>query len=209
MVSATGGVSQLPAEFVDALTALRAAVRRSPLRLEEIPAPSRLAPFAVALGADIEDLPSTGPFSPQRPFTPAPEPEGLATGRFILLYDPQGSSVWNGKFRIVTYIRAQLESAMGEDALLSSVAWTWLCEALDNHGARHHSTAATATRIHSESFGTLADRADTIDIELRASWTPEVAGMRRHLEAWSELVCMFAGLPPLPEGVAHLPHRRS
>lgn len=207
-MSATGGVSQLPAEFVDVLTALRAAVRRSALRLEEIPAPSRLAPFAVALGADVMDHPSTGPISPQRLFTPAPEPEELATGRFILLYDPQGSSVWNGRFRIVTYIRAQLESSMGEDALLGSVAWTWLCEALENHGARHHSTAGTATRIHSESFGTLADRPDTVDVELRASWTPEVAGIRRHLEAWSDLVRVFAGLPPLPEGVAHLPHRR-
>lgn len=211
-MSALGGVSQLPAEFLDALSGLRKAGRRSEIRLAEIPAPARLAPFAVALGAEVfESSPTspTPPHGPARLLMPAPEPEELATGRFILLYDPEGSEVWNGRFRIVTYIRAQLEPDMGNDALLGSVAWTWLVEALANHGARHHSTGGTATRILSESYGSLEDRADTIDIELRASWTPETADVRRHLEAWSEMVCTFAGLPPLPAGVAHLPHRRS
>jgi len=211
-VSATGGVSQLPAEFLDALSGIRKAARRSEIRLEEIPAPSRLAPFAVALGAEVfEAAPLMAPpvHGPAPSLILPPEPEELATGRFILLYDPAGSEVWNGRFRIVTYIRAQLEPDMGNDALLGSVAWTWLVEALENHGARHHSTGGTATRILSESYGTLEDRADTIDIELRASWTPEAFDVRRHLEAWSEMVCTFAGLPPLPEGVTHLLHRRS
>ncbi len=204
-------MSQLPAEFLDALSGIRKASRRSEIRLEEISAPSRLAPFAVALGADIvEALPvTTAPLhGPARSLLPPPEPKELATGRFILLYDPAGSEVWNGRFRIVTYIRAQLEADMGNDALLGSVAWTWLVEALENHGAAHHSTGGTATRILSESYGTLEDRPDTIDIELRASWSPETSDVRRHLEAWSEMVCTFAGLPPLPEGVAHLHHRR-
>ncbi|MCU1632411.1 MAG: Enoyl-CoA hydratase [Micrococcaceae bacterium] len=211
-MSALGGISQLPGEFLDALSGLRKAARRSEIRLEEIPAPSRLAPFAVALGAEIfASTPVTPPplHGPARALVLPPQPEELATGRFILLYDPEGSEVWNGCFRIVTYIRAQLEPDMGNDALLGSVAWTWLVEALENHGARHHSTGGTATRILSESYGTLEDRPDTIDIELRASWTPATSDVRRHLEAWSEMVCTFAGLPPLPEGVAHLPHRRS
>jgi hypothetical protein len=211
-VSALGGVSQLPAEFLDALSGLRKAGRRHEIRLEEIPAPARLAPFAVALGAEVFDsFPHAVPplHGPARSLLPVPEPQELATGRFILLYDPEGSEVWNGRFRIVTYIRAQLEPDMGNDALLGSVAWTWLVDALAGHGARHHSAGGTATRILSESYGTLEDRVDTIDIELRASWTPESSDVRRHLEAWTEMVCTFAGLPPLPEGVAHLPHRRS
>jgi hypothetical protein len=208
-VSATDGVSQLPAEFLDALAGLRKAARRSEIRLEEIPAPSRLAPFAVALGAEIFEASPLPLHGPARGLLARSDPEELATGRFILLYDPDGSEVWNGRFRIVTYIRAQLEADMGNDALLGSVAWTWLVEALETHGARHHSTGGTATRILSESYGTLEDRPDTIDIELRASWTPETSDVRRHLEAWSDMVCTFAGLPPLPAGVAHLPHRRS
>ena len=205
-------MSQLPAEFLDALAGLRKAARRSEIRLEEVPAPSRLAPFAVALGAEVFEATLAPPIpvhGPARSLVVAPDPEELATGRFILLYDPAGSEVWNGRFRIVTYIRAQLEADMGNDALLGSVAWTWLAEALQNRGARHHSAGGTATRILSESYGMLGDRPDTIDIELRASWTPDTSSVQRHLEAWTDMVCTFAGLPPLPAGVAHLPHRRS
>jgi hypothetical protein len=136
------------------------------------------------------------------------DPEELATGRFILLHDPAGSEVWDGAFRIVTYIRAQLEPDMGNDAMLGSVAWTWLAEALENHGAAYRSAGGTATRILSECYGTLQDRPDTIDIELRASWTPEGPDAQAHLEAWSDMVCTFAGLPPLPDGVASLTNRR-
>jgi hypothetical protein len=134
--------------------------------------------------------------------------EELATGRFILLYDPNGSAVWDGEFRVVTYIRAQLEPEMGNDEMLGSVAWTWLVEALENHRAPYRAAGGTATRVLSESFGTLADRPGTIDIELRASWTPASPDIRPHLEAWSDMVCTFAGLPPLPEGVSPLPRRR-
>ena len=132
----------------------------------------------------------------------------LATGRFILLHDPDGSAVWDGTFRIVTYIRAELDAEMGNDALLGSVAWTWLLDALHDHGARYRNAGGTATRILSESFGSLADNQDAIDIELRASWTPDSADLQSHLEAWSDMVCTFAGLPPLPEGVTSLPNRR-
>lgn len=191
-MSALGDLSQVPTDFLTALGSLKRAQCRSELRLDEIPAPSRLAPFAVALGAEVV----------------GPDENTLAAGRFILLHDPDGSPVWDGTFRIVTYIRAELEAEMGNDTLLGSVAWTWLVEALEDHGAPHRSVGGTATRILSESFGTLTDRPETIDLELRASWTPESPDVRSHLEAWSDMVCSFAGLPPLPEGVASLPRRR-
>ncbi|MFP5311613.1 MAG: DUF3000 domain-containing protein, partial [Actinomycetes bacterium] len=132
----------------------------------------------------------------------------LATGRFILLHDPEGSAVWDGEFRIVTYIRAELEPEMGNDQMLGTVAWTWLVEALENHKAAYRAAGGTATRVLSESFGTLAGRPGSIDIELRASWTPDSADIQAHLEAWSDMVCTFAGLPPLPDGVTALPPRR-
>ena len=132
----------------------------------------------------------------------------LATGRFILLHDPEGSDVWDGEFRIVTYIRAELEPEMGNDEMLGTVAWTWLVEALENHKAAYRAAGGTATRVLSESFGTLAERPGSIDIELRASWTPASSDVTAHLEAWSDMVCTFAGLPPLPDGVTPLPHRR-
>ena len=209
-MSAIGDLSQVPPEFLTALGALRRAKCRPELRLEEIPAPTRLAPFAVSLAADVTasgPQPVNGTF--HGPVGPVlPESRELATGRFILLHDPDGSDVWNGTFRIVTYIRAELEPDMGNDQMLGSVAWTWLVDALQEHGARYCAAGGTATRILSESYGTLAGRSDAIDIELRASWTPADADVQEHLEAWSDMVCTFAGLPPLPDGVSPLPRRR-
>ena len=109
--------------------------------------------------------------------------------------------MWDGEFRIVTYIRAELEPEMGNDEMLGTVAWTWLVEALENHDAPYRAAGGTATRVLSESFGTLSERPGTIDIELRASWTPATPDVTAHLEAWSDMVCTFAGLPPLPDGV--------
>lgn len=209
-------LDQVPPEFLSALGTLRKARCRPELRLAEIPAPARLAPFAVALGAEVLASGSAvtalhGPaamaLAAASGTTDDDETE-LATGRFILLHDPEGSAVWDGEFRIVTYIRAQLEPEMGNDEMLGTVAWTWLVEALENHKAPYRAAGGTATRVLSESFGTLAERPGSIDIELRASWTPATSDITAHLEAWSDMVCTFAGLPPLPDGVTPLPQRR-
>lgn len=235
-------LAQVPANFLYALGTLRKARCRSELRLDEIPAPARLAPFAVALGAEVivpsgrvdrspfhgsppqgspfQGSPVHGPAAMALARSTAAGPSGasagdndgdgeeLATGRFILLHDPDGSAVWDGEFRIVTYIRAQLDAEMGNDEMLGSVAWTWLVEALETHHAPYRAAGGTATRVLSESFGTLVDRPASIDIELRASWTPADSDVQAHLEAWSDMVCTFAGLPPLPDGVSALPRRR-
>ncbi len=209
-------LDKVPPEFLHALGTLRKAQCRGELHLAEIPAPARLAPFAVALGAEVL-APGPGTATPLHgpavmalaaASGTADDETELATGRFILLHDPEGSAVWDGEFRIVTYIRAQLEPEMGNDEMLGTVAWTWLVEALENHKAPYRAAGGTATRVLSESFGTLAERPGSIDIELRASWTPATSDVTAHLEAWSDMVCTFAGLPPLPEGVTPLPHRR-
>lgn len=186
---------RLPADFREALAGLRRARQRQEVTLDEIPAPGRLAPFAVALAAEVHD--------------PAAEaPTELATGRFILLHDPAGSPVWQGRFRVVTYIRASLETDLGSDPMVGAVAWTWLVEALETHHARYTEAGGTATRVLSESFGGLATRPDATDIELRASWTPDGPDSTEHLEAWTDMVCAFAGLPPVPDGVTPLPRIR-
>lgn len=183
--------SALPPDFQRALACLRDAQCRSELKLAEVPAPSRLAPFGVALGAEILD-----------------GDEELAAGRFILLHDPDGSELWGGTFRIVTYIRAQLEADIGNDSLLGNVAWAWLVEALESQGADYCNAGGTATRILSESYGALAARPDAIDLELRASWTPAGTSVDKHLQAWANVIATFAGLPPVPDGVTLLSPRR-
>jgi len=208
-VNPIGDLTQVPPDFRTALSALRRAQSRPEVRLAEIPAPARLAPYAVALSADVRERRHRRIQGPHvvgtlDPAQAAGEP-ALATGRFVLLYDPDGSTLWNGNFRIVTYMRAQLEPDMGNDEMLGSVAWTWLVEALEDHGAHYSDAGGTATRVLSESFGSLDAREDNIDIELRASWTPREADIRAHLEAWGDMLCAFAGLPPLPAEVTHLP----
>ena len=83
-----------PAEFAQALRELRAARLRPEVRLTEVPAPSRIAPHAVALSAEVV---TAGAFD---------EGEELASGRFVLLFDPSEPEPWGGVWRAVTFARA-------------------------------------------------------------------------------------------------------
>ena len=49
----------------------------------------------------------------------------------MLLYDPDGQEGWDGVFRLVAYIRAEVEPEIAADPLLGEVGWSWLSEALD------------------------------------------------------------------------------
>lgn len=186
----------LPAAFDAALASIRAAKLREELIVTEIPAPGNLAPFSIALAADV---------------TPARHSQDseLATGRFILLYDPSAPEAWGGAFRVVCYAQAPLETDIGVDPFLAEVAWSWLIDALDARGAVYASPSGTATKILSTGFGELAQQGDGAQIELRASWTPTGTGLSSHVEGWGDLLCMLAGLPPTPEGVSVLSARRT
>ena len=184
-----------PPEFAAALDALRAASPRAELRVSEIPAPGSLAPFAVALAADVT------------PGSHGADSE-LGTGRFVLLYDPAEPEAWGGRFRVVCFAQAPLETDIGLDPFLADVAWSWLVDALDARGARYVAASGTATKILSSGFGELARQGDGAQIEVRASWTPLDAAVGPHVEGWGELLCMLAGLPPRSEGVTVLPRRR-
>lgn len=204
------GFASLPDSFRAALDELRGAAPRNEAVVEEVPAPSRLAPFAVALRAEIPTGAASGlgRRSSGSPLPAGAAEDSVATGRMILLHDPAGQEAWGGTFRMVIYIRAELEPEMGNDPLLASVAWTWLGDSLDQHGVAYSRAGGTATRILSESFGSLQGREANNDVELRASWTPADTSFGTHLEAWADMVCSFAGLPPVPDGVLALPHIR-
>jgi hypothetical protein len=179
-----------PEEFLLAVERLRAVRLRPEVVVEEVPAPQRIAPHALALSADVVS-----------------DDEELATGRFVMLYDPAGQESWEGRFRAVTFVRAALESDLGADPLVGQIGWTWLEESLQGAGAGYVAAGCTVTRVVSESFGALADRPPTVELEIRASWTP-TDDTAVHLQAWASLLCTVAGLPPLPAGVAALPRRR-
>lgn len=200
----TSPLNRIPAEFSAVTSVLRQARSTNNVSISEIPAPARLAPYSYALGAEV---------SADETFLRASGEtiDELATGRIVVLFDPAAPEEWEGSFRVVSYIRAELEHELGNETMLGHVAWSWLEDALDSNDCQVLAAGGTTTRVLSESFGTLADRPATIDLELRASWTPVIDEpdlIGNHFEAWIDLLSTVAGLPPLPEGVTALPGRR-
>ena len=194
------GAGASPPEFREAVDSMHAARLRPEIFCEEMPAPQRIAPYSSALSADV-----------------TVDDTDIGTGRIILLHDPAGNDAWDGTFRCVAYARADIDLELITDPLLAGVGWSWLTEALDAHGAPYGAASGTVTRVATDSFGGMADDGGTAQIEIRASWTPLPTGdpsatialdLGPHVEAWGELLCTAAGLPPVPEGVSAMPSRR-
>lgn len=184
-----------PAAYAAGLRRLEQVLARSGDRpagvvLRTIPAPKRMAPWATAVSAEL----SRGD-------------EYVASGRFVVLHDPEGQDGWDGDTRVVALVEAQVDAEMAADPMLALVGWSWLMEALEQRCAPYAAAGGTVTRTTSARFGELAEPGDTSEIEIRASWTalPGADGLDlgRHLSAWCDLLCATAGLPP--PGVAALP----
>jgi hypothetical protein len=165
---------------------------RPEIRLEEVPGPARIAPWTAALTAEV------------RASRRDPEAVELASGRFVVLHDPEGQEAWHGTFRLVTLVRATLEPEVGADPMLAEVAWSWFSDALATADVDVAAAGGTVTRVLSQSFGALDERPELCELELRASWTARDEDLAPHLRAWGVLLCTVAGLPPLPDGVVAL-----
>lgn len=184
---------EAPAEFLTALDSLRGHAFRRELHISQIPPPAKIAPWAVALQAEVNNSLKLDPDFYR------------GNTRFVLLYDPEGQPAWDGTMRVVTFTNAPVDSDMGGDPLLGEVAWAWLGEALQAHSADFYNLSGTVTRNYNETFGGLYLASSAIDLEVRASWTPASADVSAHLTAWAEFAGMVCGLDP--EGVTSLPRR--
>lgn len=176
----SGPAAEVPAVFQHAVEAVRRAIdgeHREELELDDMPAPQRLAPYSTALSASVYR-----------------DDTEIAGGRLIILYDPEGRSGWAGGFRLVAYVRADLEPEIAAEELIGSVAWSWLTEALEPVG--YAGVSGTITRAVSEAFGEKRDEPTTTELEMRASWSPTGEDLSGHLTAWCEVMCTAAGLPP-------------
>ena len=177
----------LPEPFRAAVDGLRAALDahgRAGLELEEVSAPKRLAPFAVAVSAEV-----------------GRGDEQVASGRFVVLHDPAGQDGWRGDTRVVAFVSADVEAEMAADPALAQVGWSWLTDSLQDRGAAHTATGGTVTRTVSCRFGQIEDAEEVSEVEVRASWTPlpdadGTLDLGVHLLAWCDLLCATAGLPP-------------
>jgi len=175
----------VPQPFLEALDSLRGHTFRDEFFLQEVPAPTRLAPWAAALTAEVNDSGSER------------DPDAYrGDARFVLLYDPDEQPAWNGPFRIVVHVSAPVESEMGADPFLGEVAWSWLTDALDRHGAQYHSLNGTVTRQLNGTFGGLHINESRVTIDIRASWSPRDTQIGAHLTAWADFSCEASGLEP-------------
>ena len=185
--------------FERLLDLLRTFTPRSELALIEVPAPQKLATFAFAFSADV----SNGLIGE--------EENEVANGRFVLLHEPGGQATWDGEFRCVTFVSADVDPVMQEDPMLPEVGWSWFLESLERNECVFNAPSGTVTRVSSASFGKLSPRNDDTEIEIRASWTPvitEPQELMKHIESWCNLISEVAGLPPVPEGVTAISSAR-
>lgn len=183
-------VDSWSANFKLAANSIRASDIRPELDVHQIAAPKDLAANGLALHANVlSEFEHNG---------------DAGEGRLVFLRDNKDVDAWGGNSRVICFIKASIESHIGDDERLAEIAWAWLSEALRQRGADYFAEAGTATRIHSTGFGGLANDPDHAEIEIRASWSPRGDNLRPHLEAWQDLICMVAGLPHLPEGVASI-----
>jgi hypothetical protein len=181
--------------FEEMIELLRTFTPRAEIILEEVPAPQKLAAYSFAFTADI----SNGQVGEAE--------DEVASGRFVILHEPGGQDTWEGDFRCVSFMRADVESEMQEDPLLPEVGWNWLLDSLTSTGAQYNAPSGTVTRVSSASFGKLSPRNDDSEIEIRASWSPVINSPEdifAHVQAWCNLMTEVAGLPPIPDGVASI-----
>ena len=138
------------AEFRQAVAQVQAGLavqreQRTELAFEDEPPPRRLAPFAYAVAAAVS--------------TPTVRPRSAAA-RFVLLFDAAGQQGWDGKHRIIGYVRAELEPEMAADPLINAVGWSWLTEALDLRTSGYRKISGTVTTVVTAGLRRQAGRAD-------------------------------------------------
>lgn len=192
-----------PAVFAAAIGGIAALRPRPGLEFEPLPAPRRLAAYSHALSASVTEHRGEDEVE-------------LGSGRFVLLYEPDGHDEWRGSWRCVTFLQADLEPEIAQDPLLAEVTWSWLVEALAPLGCA--ALGGTVSRCSSSGFGELAGQDGGASVELRASWSPVPPGAQRacwtpeaawrlaaHVEAWAQCLATAVGLPPELAGVARLP----
>lgn len=203
-VSALSELNGIPGVFRTAVRSLAHARVRPEVSLTRISAPAGLAPYAMCMAAEVGRIHRRALRDDGRMARTAP-----TAGRFVLLYDPSRPSPWGGPFRVVTWFRAHMDPEIGRDELLTDVSWSWLTEALEANGARYTADGGTASRTTEKGFGSLQETPESVEIEVRASWSPVTGHDPRdwaaaHMEAWADLLCTATGLPPHVEGVTYL-----
>jgi len=182
LTSVSQHIGILPLPFASAVHDLSSFAWDSRIHVCELEPPSSIAPYSAAIDADV-----------------VVQGDDIASGRLILLHDPAGNDAWGGDFRCVTFAQADVSPDMIHDPFLAYVGWSWLMDALHAHRALFTDESGTITTTASTPFGTKQEEQPSSQIEIRASWTPQLDdehSFTAHLNAWQELLREVGGLPP-------------
>lgn len=172
-------------EFAAALLSLKQCAIRDELEISQLAAPTGIADHSIAFSAELKS--STSEVSGK-----------LGTGRFVLFWSPKPQENWTSNFRVVCFARSPYESDIGRENDGVDFTWDWLTESLTNSGAEHEALAGTTTRIISTGHGLMDQQSEHAEIEIRASWSPSSTEIRKHIEAWQNLVCVMSGFEIAP-----------
>lgn len=173
----------IPPAWELALLSLREAHVDLPahVSVQEVPAPKEIAPYALAIsGTTAKHVAADAP----------------ATGRLVVLYDPEGQPGWGGNFRVIAMIATEAELELGEDPLAGEVAWSWLREALAARDADYGHLVGTATTTINRSFDGAIMRGTSANLEIRASWTPGSPDLSAHFLSWLDAMLQSTGFSP-------------
>ena len=106
------------------------------VQFEDVPAPKRLAPYATAIAATVQR-----------------DDADVAWGRLVLLYDPDGQPGWDGFFRLVAYIRAEVGARNGGRSAARRGGLELAFRGPDGSVTGYAVPSGTVTRVITEGFG--------------------------------------------------------
>jgi hypothetical protein len=170
---------EAPAQFAAAALSLGEPILREELTTEQIPAPHKIAPWALAFAAQAPN--------------PADTPMNRGVGRIVFLYDEDQHETWGSNMRVIAYGKSPLENDLGIEEDVAHFWWEELMRSLKNHGALFSHEAGTVTKMTSTGMGSLANDPNASEVEIRASWSPQHDELGPHLAAWQDLIASMAG----------------
>ena len=136
VAAATALDDQTPRTFRDAVASLRSWRPDEHVVISEITAPANIAPHSFALSAVAK-----------RPG------QSEATGKLVLLHDPQPQTSWRGNLRLVSFLRVNTDHSTDADQTLAVIAWSWLEDGLKLASAPHLALGGTVTCTADTRFG--------------------------------------------------------
>ncbi|MDR0950798.1 MAG: DUF3000 domain-containing protein [Candidatus Ancillula sp.] len=162
----------LPVEFVQILTSLDGADKTVPLKLAEGKPLVNLSKYSIVIEMVLEP--------------------DLATGRFVVMYDPSKEKNWGSPVRVAAFFEANISEDEFYDR--NYAARLWGAFELEMSKIRARNLAGTASKASDEYFGRFSRSnletamPESYGIELRASWGADNFNLRQDLLQFSKIM---------------------